>query len=331
MFFFSALFGWIAFFYRWTVRSLIFASLFAVLSYAVPFFINTFKKPQDLKRKYDAKWAVVTGASSGIGRALTEKLAEQGINVVMVALDDKVFAATYDELTLKFPKVTLRKVGADLGRDGYMDLVQAATSDITPNLLFNNAGYITFGLFTELSLERQLANIEVNMLSGVKITHYIVRKMQAAKLRGAVCFTSSPANLIPAACTAMYGSTKAFVTQFAGALAGELAADKIDVLIMHPSPVATNFYAAPELLQNKPLQFFKGAAVTPAVIADCMLASVGDGFVIRDQGAVTFVLQLLVKLLDTNFFASLGAKMTPNTAEYKYLVSQKAAAQAKSE
>jgi len=57
----------------------------------VPNFLHSFLPVQDLKSKYNAKWAVVTGASTGIGRAITEKLVSQGINVVLVALDDQFF------------------------------------------------------------------------------------------------------------------------------------------------------------------------------------------------------------------------------------------------
>jgi len=55
-------------------------------------------KPQDLKKKYNAKWAMVSGGSSGLGRALVQKLANQGLNIVIVALDDDLLKKTGEEL-----------------------------------------------------------------------------------------------------------------------------------------------------------------------------------------------------------------------------------------
>ena len=73
-------------------------------------------EPQEvnLKEKYGASWALVTGSSSGIGKAIAERLAAQNINVVLVALDDDLLKNTSAELANRFPKLQFRAVGADL-------------------------------------------------------------------------------------------------------------------------------------------------------------------------------------------------------------------------
>lgn len=68
----------------------------------------------DLKAKYRASWALVTGGSSGIGKAITEKLAGQNINVVIVSLDDDLLKTSVTELKKRFPKVEFRAIGVDL-------------------------------------------------------------------------------------------------------------------------------------------------------------------------------------------------------------------------
>merc|ERR1719198_2222396 len=65
----------------------------AVFSYLVPQLLANLRGVQNLKKRYGADWALVTGASSGIGKALTVQLAEQGLNVVLVALDDALLQA----------------------------------------------------------------------------------------------------------------------------------------------------------------------------------------------------------------------------------------------
>jgi len=121
---------------------LYFLALSSVLTFAIPYFLQAFvwNNEQNLKVKYSAKWALVTGGSSGIGRALVEKLAEQGLNVVLVALDDDLLRNFHQQIVAKYPQLQFRAVGCDLGTDGYMDKIKEATDDIPVNLVFNNAG-----------------------------------------------------------------------------------------------------------------------------------------------------------------------------------------------
>ena len=97
-------------------------------------------RAQNLKLRYAAEWAVVTGGSSGIGRSICHKLARQGLSVVVVAVADALLEETEKELRKAYPAVAIRAVGADLSRPGYLERVAAATEDIKVQLLFNNAG-----------------------------------------------------------------------------------------------------------------------------------------------------------------------------------------------
>ena len=106
---------------------------------------------------------------------------------------------------------------------------------------------------------------------------------RASGKRGCVCFTSSPASFMPTPFSVVYGSTKAFLTEFGASLAPEVRRDGIDVMVFHPSPVATRFYDKAHKFGA--LEMFKATAVTPDKIANCMLASVGH-IVVRDQGWV---------------------------------------------
>ena len=81
----------------------------SLLSFLVPFLVLAFVwKPQNLKDKYKCEWALVTGSSSGIGKVLTEKLCGQGLNVVMVALDDKLLDEAHKEVAARYPAVQVR-------------------------------------------------------------------------------------------------------------------------------------------------------------------------------------------------------------------------------
>jgi short chain dehydrogenase len=99
--------------------------------YLVPIFVLTFLlSPQDLKAKY-GDWALVTGSTSGIGLAIARKLAAQGVNVCIVALNDHNFAPAVEAFRKSYPAVEFRAIGVNLAADPavYMDMIQDATKE----------------------------------------------------------------------------------------------------------------------------------------------------------------------------------------------------------
>ena len=137
--------------------TLLFAPLFYfILNTAIPVLLGS----QDLKKKYGAKWALVTGSSSGIGKELARRLLAQGLSVVLVARKEAVFDATAAELQSSFPDLSVLKVEADLsdGEGKWMPAVEAAVSgkDVQvcltrtlplPSWRSLNAGHMSTGLF----------------------------------------------------------------------------------------------------------------------------------------------------------------------------------------
>ena len=224
---------------------LMFWASVTLLTYIVPSILANFRGVQDLRKRYKADWALVTGASSGIGKALAEALAEQGLSVVLVALDDQLLQKTYQELRERFPRVEFRSVGVDLTRaDGaYMEPIDAATRDIHVSLLFLNAGFMVTGFFHDVPIGKHMANLQCNAVSCVRIAHHFLPSLYGAKRPGLICFTSSGAATIPSPFTSLYSATKAFVSRFASSLAAEAGPQGIDVMAVHPSPVRSNFLA----------------------------------------------------------------------------------------
>jgi len=180
----------------WKVIVWLLAALCAIgiLSYIVPIFVVAWLLPdQNLKNKYNAKWALVTGASSGLGRCLADRLAAQGLNVVLAALPDNLLEETYHDLKIKYPHLEFRKVPIDFGEytANYMEALERATNDITIQILFNNVGYCIMGAFTKTPIDQILRNIECNAISHVKVTHHFMKKMVDKKVKGAIVFTGS--------------------------------------------------------------------------------------------------------------------------------------------
>ena len=200
-----------------------------------------------------------------------------------------------------------------------MEQVIEATKDIDVQLIFNNAGYVSIKIFADNPLAPQLANLHVNATAAVIITHHFVSLLTPKKLRGCVTFTSSPASLMPCPFSIIYGSSKAFLTEFATSLAAEIKHDGIDVLVLNPSPVATNFYNNDTAAKSDMLQMFKRTGNSPQYIADVLLSSVGFG-VIREQGYFALSLKMLLKIVDYNFLSWVTAVFGHVSSEYKTLV-----------
>lgn len=87
-----------------------------------------------------------------------------------------------------------------------------------------------------------MSNYHCNATSATRIAHHFIRKMKLANLPGCVCFTSSPAGFMPTPFSAMYGATKAYLTELAQSIAPEAKGLGIDVAVCHPSPVKSKFY-----------------------------------------------------------------------------------------
>jgi len=166
--------------------------LLSLASYLVPLVLANLRGYNDLKRRYRAEWACVTGASSGIGKELSIALAKQGISVVLVALDDDLLKATTAGLVAQFPDLQFRAVGVNLAAsDGsiYMKKIAKATADVHVSLLFNNAGYMMTGFFHDAPVEKHLANVHCNAISALLITHHFLNKMYAVYL--SICLSLS--------------------------------------------------------------------------------------------------------------------------------------------
>ncbi|KAI9205412.1 uncharacterized protein BJ171DRAFT_423233 [Polychytrium aggregatum] len=287
----------------------------SLATFLVPFVISLYLPVQNLKKKYNAEWALVTGGSSGIGLAIARRCAEQGINVVIVALPNELLKQAMTELQRDFPQRKFIAVEADLSKDGFMDGVIKATDGLDIQLIFSNAGYIVTSFFAETPLETVLANYNTNATASIKIAHHFSRKLIAKKLKGFICFTSSGAAYLPTPLTSMYGPTKVFLTNLGAALAAELRPEGVDVMVVHPSPIASNFY------KNSSLDIvvlFKKTAASPSVISDAICRNAGY-FTLVDDGYFGVTTKLILKVLDWSLFGEIMKFAVPITGDYKQL------------
>jgi short-subunit dehydrogenase len=184
--------------------------------------------------------AVVTGASSGIGRELARQFAANGFDV-LAAAEDSELASTADELAASGAEI--RAVQADLSTDEGVDkLMEAiAASGRRVDALALNAGVGNGGAFVDVSLTDEQRLIALNIGSTVHLAQRIVPDM-ARRGEGRVLFTSSVVSQMPGPYYATYGASKAFIQSFAQALRYELKDTGVTVTAMLPGPTDTGFF-----------------------------------------------------------------------------------------
>jgi short-subunit dehydrogenase len=194
--------------------------------------------------------AVVTGASSGIGRALAHEFADHGFDVVIAAEDAELDAAAAE---LKTAAVTVTPVRVDLATtDGVNQLYATITSMGRPvDAMAVNAGIGAGGAFaTETSLDQELEIVDLNCRSTVHLTKLVVGDM-VRRRAGRLLFTSSIAATIPGSYQAVYNASKSFVQSFALALRDELKDTGVTVTSLMPGPTDTDFFSRARMLDTK--------------------------------------------------------------------------------
>jgi short-subunit dehydrogenase len=185
--------------------------------------------------------ALVTGASAGIGHAFVRQLAARGDDVVAVARDRDRLDAIAKELHDEHG-VDVEVLAADLGTaDGVESVAQRLRDRDRPvETLVNNAGFGTFGAFHELPVEREIAEIDLNVRALVRLTHAALEVM-VERGRGGVLNVSSVAARQPTPFNATYGATKAFVTSFTEAVHEEVKSRGVHVCVLMPGFTRTEF------------------------------------------------------------------------------------------
>src|SRR6476620_9230758 len=213
---------------------------------------NTMKASLDKGRF--GPWALVTGASSGIGKEFTRQIAASGINLVLVARRDALLAELGRAISQEFD-VQYRALAMDLSQEGFIAGLADATHDIDIGLVVSNAGTANPGEF--LKLDRQLlqATLRLNTMSHLDIAHYFGRKLAERRRGGLILVGAMGAeNGIP--CITNDGAAKAYVHSLGEALHYEFKPLGVYVTVLAAgftnTPVLEKFGFDPKTMPMKP-------------------------------------------------------------------------------
>lgn len=237
------------------------------------------RRRSDAWRAKYGPWAVITGASDGIGRAFAMAAAESGLNVVLVARRRSLLDSLAAEITRQYA-VEAQVVAADLSSPTGVEQVVSATVRLDVGLLVACAGYGTTGRFTEADLANELDMLAVNCRAVVEMAHHYGQRF-AKRGRGGVVMMGSLLGFQGVPMSAHYAATKAFIQSLAEGLHLELAPQGVDVLSSAPGPTRSGFADRANMQM--------GMADQPEAVAKATLDALGRTVTVRPAFVAKFL------------------------------------------
>ena len=189
------------------------------------------------------KTVLITGATSGIGRELTNLFAKDGYNLVLVARSGDSLRTIADEYQQQFG-IKATTIAQDLADPKAADIIYEQTHQqgITVDILVNDAGLGEYGKFaTETDLQKELAIVQVNAVSLMHLTKLYLKDM-VARNDGKILMLGSEVSVIPNPMMAVYGATKAFIKSFSEAIRNELSDTNVTITVLMPGATNTDFF-----------------------------------------------------------------------------------------
>jgi len=243
----------------------------------------------------ERKTVLITGASAGIGYELAKRFAGGGYALVLVARDESALKRVAQELAVQY-KAAVKIIAKDLSVpanawDLYDELDRAG---IAIDVLVNNAGFGVMGPFATTSVEKELAMMELHIVSLTYLTKLFLKPM-LARGGGKILNVASTAAFLPGPFMAVYYASKAYVLSFSEALASEVCGSGVTVSVLCPGPTRTEFHRRAGMPTSG---FFKRLAVDAAAVA-------AAGYEGLERGQIVIIPGFTNKIL------ALGARLTP--------------------
>ena len=250
-------------------------------------------------------WALVTGASSGLGVELAKALAARRINLALTARTEPPMRQLADDIRREHG-VEVVVEPLDLSMPGSADALRQRLDQrgIEPDILINNAGFGLNSEFVDHDPERLRAMLQLNVVSLTELSHVFGRRM-AAQGRGRILMVASMAAYQPDPLLAAYGASKAYVLSLGEALHVELA-PKVGVTVLSPGLMDTGFNTVSGF-QTPPS--LKRTELLPATVARIGLDAMFAGKPSVVAGRLNKVMAFSSRMLSRHFAARTSYNM----------------------
>ena len=198
-------------------------------------------------------WAIVTGASSGIGKGFAQRLAADGLNLILVARRVSLLEELGSELAKEF-KIQYRVIEADLSEESAIKKIIDATDDLEVGTLISNAGTGNVGKFFSVELSEHSYILQLNAISHLSLVHYFGKKM-ANRKKGGILLTGAMGATEGVPYMANDAGTKGYIQSLGKSLHSELKEFGLHVTVLVTTPTETPvFYKLGFTKKNTPVQ-----------------------------------------------------------------------------
>ncbi|AGZ49500.1 SDR family NAD(P)-dependent oxidoreductase [Mycobacterium kansasii] len=231
------------------------------------------------KRRY-GPWALIAGASVGLGAAFAAELAQRGLNLVLIARRPGPLESRSTELEDKYG-VSVKNISMDLAAPDMLETIVSETNQLDIGLLVYDTAYMLIGPFLGHSVESHLRAIDVNCRGPLMLAHHFGQQMSARK-RGGIILMTSLSGMQGAPWLASYGATKAFNIVLAEGLWYELKPHGVDVMACCAGAIETPNYTSSNPAS---LGFFAPKPLTVDKVAHDAIAALGSKPLLIPGGA----------------------------------------------
>jgi len=191
------------------------------------------------------RYALITGASSGIGAEFARQLAAQGLHLALVGRNEERLAEVAEKIRAAYP-VAVETLAADLGDARGVEYVAAFIQGLPQlDILINNAGYGTTGYFVDNDIERQVGMLDLHVTAALRLCRVALPGM-IARGSGAIVNVASVSAFAPMPHTPVYSATKAALVNFSLGLQTELRGTGVRVQVLCPGFTRTRFHSSAE-------------------------------------------------------------------------------------
>jgi short-subunit dehydrogenase len=262
-----------------------------------------------MRYEFSGKWILITGASGGIGEAFARVLSRRGAKLLLVARSEAKLRALAAELGNAH--VIARDLEAPGAARGVFD--EVSRLGVGLDVLINNAAFGRYGRFSELPFSEQRAQIALNVVALVELTHLFLSAIEERK--GGIILVGSVAGYFPTPHLSVYGATKAFVLSFGEALWAECRDRGVRVLTLSPGQTETGFFARAG--EGLPRQ----TRATPEAVVEFGLAAFQRRRPSVIHGARNAFLQFLTRFFPRETLAKMSAGLSRPAASPRELPS----------
>jgi short-subunit dehydrogenase len=246
------------------------------------------------------KWAIITGASSGLGKALAREFAAGNFNVLLTGRNEIALTKVAAECANEFGAQT-KVVVADLGRPEAVDVLMEAIAafPVDYEVLVNNAGFGVHGDFVKTDIDKEVELVHVQLAAALKLTKAVLPGM-IKRRSGRILNVGSVYSYAPVPFQSVYAACKAFLSSFSASLRNEVADSGVTVTLFCPGITQTEFRSRAGIAEKN-----KTSGMTAQAAAHIGFLATMSGKSVAIPGVENRIFVLVAKLLPSTTFSGI--------------------------